>query len=163
MWQTATGLNGVPYFSALSLCPLPIALSHILSPFLLPLKADFLQRCESSQVDAPDPACPHLPAKMSSLQPEPMFDVLRTTANRLRERLDEGSIDSVQIVKVYLDQIQRHNTQGAKCRAVISTPPRIQLISCAAKLDQERRRGSLRGPLHGIPILIKVSMHKWNY
>jgi amidase len=85
-----------------------------------------------------------------------MFDVLATTADQLRERLDEGSINSVQIVELYLHQIQRHNTQGAKCRAVISTPPRIQLISWAASLDQERQQGRLRGPLHGIPILLKV-------
>ncbi|KAH8779991.1 amidase signature domain-containing protein [Diaporthe sp. PMI_573] len=92
---------------------------------------------------------------MSSLCPEPKFDVLATTADQLRERLDEGSINSVQIVELYLHQIQRHNTQGAKCRAVISTPPRIQLISWAASLDQERQQGRLRGPLHGIPILLK--------
>lgn len=89
-----------------------------------------------------------------------MFDALTTTADQLRERLDEGSINSVQIVESYLHQIERHNTRGAKCRAVIATPPRIQLISWAAKLDQERQQGSLRGPLHGIPILLKVRTHQ---
>lgn len=97
---------------------------------------------------------------MVSPPPEPTFDALVTTADQLRERLNEGSINSVQIVDLYLHQIQRHNTQGAKCRAVISTPPRSQLISWAARLDQERQQGRLRGPLHGIPILLKVRMYK---
>lgn len=89
-----------------------------------------------------------------------MFDALATTADQLRQRLEEGSINSVQIVELYLHQIQRHNTQGEKCRAVIAMPPSIQLISWAAKLDQERQQGSLRGPLHGIPILLKVRTYQ---
>ncbi|KAJ9137774.1 Amidase signature domain [Coniochaeta hoffmannii] len=92
---------------------------------------------------------------MASINPPPLFDVLTTTADDLRKRLEEGSITSVQIVESYLWQIEAHNTKGAKCRAIITTAPRFQLISRAATLDKERQAGKLRGSLHGIPILLK--------
>lgn len=93
---------------------------------------------------------------MASINPPPLFDVLTTTADDLRKRLEEGSINSVQIVESYLWQIEAHNTKGAKCRAVITTAPRFQLISRATVLDKERQAGKLRGSLHGIPILLKA-------
>ncbi|KAJ4226433.1 hypothetical protein NW759_005020 [Fusarium solani] len=88
--------------------------------------------------------------------PPPLFDVLTTTADDLRKRLEAGTITSLEIVESYLSHIEAHNTTGAKCRAIISTPPRFQLIAWAAQLDdEERRRGDVKGPLHGIPILLK--------
>lgn len=86
----------------------------------------------------------------------PLFNVLTTTADDLRKLLTSGGINSVQIVECYLSHIEGHNTKGAKCRAIISTPPRIQLIARAARLDRERQDGQLRGPMHGIPVLLKV-------
>ncbi|EEU40698.1 uncharacterized protein NECHADRAFT_76112 [Fusarium vanettenii 77-13-4] len=84
-----------------------------------------------------------------------LFDVLTTTADDLRKRLEAGTITSLEIVESYLSHIEAHNTTGAKCRAIISTPPRFQLVAWAARLDEERQRGDVKGPLHGIPILLK--------
>ncbi|KAM4063679.1 amidase [Hirsutella rhossiliensis] len=95
---------------------------------------------------------------MASINLPPLFDVVTTTADDLRKLLDKGSITSVRIVESYLSHIEAHNTSGAKCRAIISTGPRFQLISQAAMRDEERQRGKLRGPLHGIPILLKDNM-----
>ncbi|KAM6533989.1 hypothetical protein FALCPG4_006928 [Fusarium falciforme] len=78
-------------------------------------------------------------------RPPPLFDVLTTTADDLRKRLEAGTITSLEIVESYLSHIEAHNTTGAKCRAVISTPPRFQLIAWAAQLDEERRRGGREG------------------
>ena len=89
---------------------------------------------------------------------ESLFDCLRTTAGDLRDQLEKGTINSVQIVESCLSQIEKHNRKGAKCRAIISTPPRFQLISTAAKLDRDRAEGRVKGPLHGIPILLKVRL-----
>lgn len=94
---------------------------------------------------------------MASLNHPPLFDVLTTTADDLRKLLEQGKISSLQIVESYLSQIEAHNVHGAKCRAIISTPPRFQLVARAVELDKERKNGKLRSPLHGIPILIKVS------
>ncbi|KAL6353553.1 hypothetical protein LRP88_14049 [Fusarium phalaenopsidis] len=87
--------------------------------------------------------------------PPPLFDVLTTTADDLRKRFEAGTITSLEIVESYLSHIEAHNTTGAKCRAIISIPPRFQLIAWVAQLDEERRRGDVKGPLHGIPILLK--------
>ena len=87
---------------------------------------------------------------------EAFFDVLTTTTIDLCKRLEEGSLNSVQIVETYLAQIAKHNIIGAKCRAVISTAPKSLIISEASELDRERAEGRVRGPLHGIPILLKV-------
>ncbi|KAK6201826.1 hypothetical protein LQW54_009321 [Pestalotiopsis sp. IQ-011] len=81
-----------------------------------------------------------------------MFDPLVTTATELRERLEDGKITSVQIVQEYFAQIDRYNS---KLNAFISIAPRDKVIRAAAALDEERRCGRIRSPLHGIPIVLK--------
>lgn len=93
---------------------------------------------------------------MTSTRCEAQFDVLTTTADELRQQLEAGTITSVEIINTYLSQISKHNKRGAKCNAIIHTPQPCQLLAQAAKLDVERAAGNLRGPLHGIPILLKV-------
>ncbi|KAK5992138.1 putative amidase [Cladobotryum mycophilum] len=56
------------------------------------------------------------------------------------------------VSKAYLSQIKRHNDY---LRAVINTAPESLLLERAHMLDEERKQGNIRGPLHGIPILIK--------
>ncbi|KAF4513450.1 hypothetical protein G6O67_000720 [Ophiocordyceps sinensis] len=70
-----------------------------------------------------------------------LFDVLTTTADDLRKLLEKGSVTRVRIVESYLSHIKAHNIRGAKCRAIISTGPRFQLIAQAAVLDEERQHG----------------------
>lgn len=53
-------------------------------------------------------------------------------------------------------QIERHNPA---LNAFISLAPRDKLLSQAAALDKERRANRCRGPLHGIPIVLKASGH----
>jgi amidase len=85
----------------------------------------------------------------------PAFDVLPTTAAQLQTLLTKGKITSVQIVETYLQQIEKHNHAGAKLNAVIATPERAIVLAKAAVLDGERKAGNLRGPLHGVPIIVK--------
>ncbi|KAF2441737.1 amidase signature enzyme [Karstenula rhodostoma CBS 690.94] len=82
--------------------------------------------------------------------PEHDFDVLTTTADELQLLLRSRRIDSVQIVKRYLEQIGKYND---KLRAVICVSPGVEAV--ARKLDGERARGRERGLLHGIPIIVK--------
>jgi amidase len=84
------------------------------------------------------------------------FDVLRATAADLRTLLDAGNITSVEIVQAYLAQIARHNHDGLKLNAVISTAPESFLLEEARALDLERQKSGPRSRLHGIPILLKV-------
>ncbi|KAI1326312.1 amidase signature domain-containing protein [Xylariaceae sp. FL0255] len=55
----------------------------------------------------------------------------------------------------YLTQTERHNLSGAKCRAIISPTPRFQLLAWAARVNLDRAQGRSRGPLYGIPIILK--------
>ena len=81
------------------------------------------------------------------------FDVLTTTAAELQRSLNSGLLTSVQLVEVYLDQIEKHN---GYLKAVIATAPRASLMEKAKSLDKERFSGTIRSQLHGLPILVKV-------
>ncbi|KAL6833448.1 amidase signature enzyme [Trichoderma sp. SZMC 28015] len=85
----------------------------------------------------------------------PLFDPLTTTTVELQQRLISGKLNSVQIIETYLTQIDAHNPA---LNAFISIAPRDGLRSIAAALDAERAAGSLRGPFHGIPIVLKDSI-----
>ena len=86
------------------------------------------------------------------------FDVLTVNATELHILLESGTISSVDIVELYLSQIERHNYAGLGLNAMISTAPRRLLLHRARELDQERTAGRTRGPLHGLPIIVKVGL-----
>ncbi|KAA6214826.1 amidase [Streptomyces albofaciens JCM 4342] len=71
----------------------------------------------------------------------------------LRDRLAGGKLTSVALTRFYLDRIAELNHRGPALHAVLETNP--DALELAATLDAERRAGKLRGPLHGIPLLIK--------
>ncbi|MFN2135386.1 MAG: amidase family protein, partial [Candidatus Promineifilaceae bacterium] len=64
-----------------------------------------------------------------------------------------GEITAVELVRYYLDRIQRFDREGPALNAVLELNPEAEAIGAA--LDKERRAGRVRGPLHGMPILIK--------
>lgn len=78
---------------------------------------------------------------------------LVATASEIQLLLTDDAITSRQLVKVYLDQISRYN---GYLKAVLAVAPGDLLDKTAADLDAERARGHVRGPLHGVPILVKV-------
>ncbi|ETS78057.1 hypothetical protein PFICI_10119 [Pestalotiopsis fici W106-1] len=80
------------------------------------------------------------------------FDPLTTDAVDLQLMLESNKITSVQIIEQCLQQIERHE---AVLNALISVAPRETLLHIAAALDDERRAGHIRSPLHGIPIVLK--------
>jgi hypothetical protein len=83
-------------------------------------------------------------------------ELLTLDASSLRERLEEGLLTSVDLVNSCLTQIARHDRQGVQLRAIIATAPREMLLKRADELDEERKLGRIRSPLHGIQILVKV-------
>ena len=60
---------------------------------------------------------------------------------------------SQEIVSLYLEQIERIDKQGPKINAILEINP--EAMEQAKQLDEERQKGQLRGPLHGIPIILK--------
>jgi amidase len=64
-----------------------------------------------------------------------------------------GKISSQQLVRRYLARIAAVDKAGPQLNAVIELNP--DALTIAADLDRERKAGKLRGPLHGIPVLLK--------
>jgi amidase len=82
------------------------------------------------------------------------FNVLTTNAVDLQQRLEGKNITSAQIVEEYLAQIDRYEPA---LNALISPAPRERVLEIAKARDEERRKGRIRGPFHGIPIILKDS------
>ena len=81
------------------------------------------------------------------------FDVEERSAAEWQVALARGELTSRQLVERYLQRIESLDAQGPKLRAVLETNPDV--LDIAGALDAERRAGKLRGPLHGIPVLVK--------
>ena len=90
---------------------------------------------------------------MDSPKPSP-FDPRTATASDLQELLRASKVTSVQLIKIYLKQIEQYN---GYLKAVISTAPESAVLDRAEELDAERAGGKVRSSLHGIPILIKAN------
>ena len=71
----------------------------------------------------------------------------------LQARLAGGRLTSRTLVLAYLSRIEAHDQLGERLQSVIETNP--DAVAIAAELDRERRLGRSRGPLHGIPVLVK--------
>ncbi len=71
----------------------------------------------------------------------------------LQADMASGVVSSAQLVQGYLDRIARLDRAGPALRSVIAADP--DAAAEAAALDVERRERGVRGPLHGVPILIK--------
>jgi amidase len=67
--------------------------------------------------------------------------------------LASGKTTSVQLVEGYLDRIARIDRAGPTLQSVISVNP--DALAQAKALDAERSAGRVRGPLHGVPVLLK--------
>ena len=86
--------------------------------------------------------------------PEPMtFDAFERTIPELQAAMERGETSSEQLVRQYLARIDAFNRDGPKLNALLYINPHA--IEEAATLDRERAAGNIRGPLHGIPVLLK--------
>lgn len=85
-----------------------------------------------------------------------MVNFLTANVQTLQAALEHGKTNSVEIVEQCLQHIEAHNKKGRSLHAIISVPSSAKVTAIAAVLDNERRNGLSRGPLHGIPIIIKV-------
>ena len=83
----------------------------------------------------------------------PSFPFEEATIADLSARMKKGEITSAGITRAYLDRIAALDRGPSGLRSIIETNPDAEKI--AASLDTERRAGRVRGPLHGLPILVK--------
>lgn len=81
------------------------------------------------------------------------FEVAEVSITDLQNALAAGRITSIELVDAYLARIHAYDQNGPRLNAMIRLNPAAR--SVAATLDAERRAGQVRGPLHGIPIILK--------
>lgn len=78
------------------------------------------------------------------------FPFVEKTISELQAAMASGQLTARELVTGYLQRIQQLNPT---LHAVIETNPNA--VAIAAALDNERKAGHVRGPLHGIPLLVK--------
>jgi amidase len=83
----------------------------------------------------------------------PGFPFDEATIADLGGQMQSGALTSHALVQVYLDRIAAIDKAGPAINAVIELNP--DALDIADQLDAERKSGKVRGPLHGIPVLIK--------
>ena len=81
------------------------------------------------------------------------FDVTEKSITQLQSAMASGQVTSEQLVLRYAARIKAYDQAGPRLNAVILINPRA--ASDARELDRERRERGPRGPLHGIPVLLK--------
>jgi amidase len=75
------------------------------------------------------------------------------TISELQEKMESGELTARRIAELYLGRIEAVDKSGPYINSVIEVNP--DAVEIADGLDVERQAGKTRGPLHGIPILIK--------
>lgn len=83
----------------------------------------------------------------------PPFELHEATVAGLQEQMKSGQRSSRALCELYLKRIAAIDKAGPQLNSVIELNP--DALTIADQLDQERKTGKLRGPLHGIPVLIK--------
>ena len=87
---------------------------------------------------------------------DPALDLERITVAELSSKMAAGQLTSVQATRAYINRIAATNARGPGLNAVRIMNPRA--LSDASLLDLERATGHVRGPLHGIPVLVKDNL-----
>jgi amidase len=87
---------------------------------------------------------------------EPAFPFAEATIDELQARMNAGTLTSRELTAAYLNRIAQIDKVGPKLNAVLELNP--DALTIAETLDAERKAGRVRGPLHGIPVLIKDSI-----
>ena len=81
------------------------------------------------------------------------FALEEATIAELQRKMGSGEESSRSLTEKYLARIAALERKGPELRSVLEVNPDV--LTIAEKLDAERKAGKSRGPLHGIPILIK--------
>ncbi len=81
------------------------------------------------------------------------FPLNEITIDQLQEKMVSGEYTAKSITSMYLLHIAAMDKDGPQLNSVIELNP--DALAIAGALDRERKQGKVRGPLHGIPMLIK--------
>jgi amidase len=97
--------------------------------------------------------CGGAPPPPATTTPAGGFELEEATVESLQQAMSSGRLTSRRITELYLARIDAIDRKGPAIASVIEVNP--DALAQADALDRERREKGARGPLHGIPILIK--------
>jgi amidase len=85
------------------------------------------------------------------------FTLNEVTVDELQQKMLRGDLTCRAITELYLKRIEAIDNSGPGLNSIIEVNP--DALTIADELDNERKAGKLRGPLHGIPVLIKDNIN----
>jgi amidase len=94
-------------------------------------------------------AAPHAPSARS-------FEFEEATISDLQARMQSGELAARSLTEAYLSRIEELDRAGPALNSVIEVNP--DALAIAESLDRERKEKAPRGPMHGIPVLIKDNL-----
>ena len=93
-----------------------------------------------------------MPGARAQTQPR-SFELIEATIPQLQAALASGTVTSRDLVAMYLARIEAYDKRGPALNAI--SVNNTTALAEATALDAERRAGATRGPLHGIPVIVK--------
>jgi len=102
------------------------------------------------------PAAPDASSPPADANQPRAFAFEEATVAELVTRMQAGTLTSRALTAAYLARIAAVDAAGPTLKAVIEVNP--EALRIAAERDAERRAGRIRGPLHGIPVLVKDNL-----
>ena len=123
---------------------------RLLVPALLCLG---LLACDRATPPPADPGAEPSSARAADAGPDTGFVYAEAGIAELQQRMRAGELSSHALTQAYLERIAAIDDAGPTLNAVIETNP--QALAEADARDAERKAGRVRGPLHGIPVLLK--------
>jgi len=99
-----------------------------------------------------------LPVALTLRSPRPAaqrapFDVFEKTIPQLQDAMRSGEVTSRRLVELYRSRIDAYDREGPRLNAMVALNDKA--LEQADALDRERAAGRVRGPLHGIPVVVK--------
>jgi Asp-tRNA(Asn)/Glu-tRNA(Gln) amidotransferase A subunit family amidase len=83
----------------------------------------------------------------------PDFDLIDASVSGIHHAMRTGRLTCRQLVQAYLDRIAAYDQHGPALNAFLHVNP--EALSVAEEMDRTFARGGFRGPLHGIPVVLK--------
>jgi amidase len=93
------------------------------------------------------------PAGASRTKTPSPFELDELGVTELQKRMASGQYSAESITRLYLERIDQLDSRGVTLRSIIEVNP--DALQIARELDRERRERGTRGPLHGIPVILK--------
>lgn len=79
----------------------------------------------------------------------------------IQKAFEQGELTAKELIMYYLHRIARYDQDGPKINSILEINPEALFI--AEALDEERKTRGSRGPLHGIPIVLKDNIETKDY